>query len=139
MKQKIAMMWADALESGAYEQANGTLRKEEVIIAEGGEDAFTSSFCCLGVLCNLHAQTHPRLAATQTDSSSYLGEEDYAPKEVMKWSGLKTQAGQFKFKDQSKAYDPITNCDRTLADLNDEEELNFEEIAAVIRKNWRKL
>lgn len=138
MKQKIAMMWAEALESGEYLQTGGTLRKDETLIGNN-EAAFKTSFCCLGVLCNLHAQTHPKLAATQTDSSSYLGEEDYAPKEVMKWSGLKTQAGQFKFKDRSKDYDEETNCDRTLADLNDEEELNFNQIAAVIRKNWRKL
>lgn len=50
MKKKIAKMWADALRSGDYKQGIGRLRNEH------------NHFCCLGVLCNLHAIHHPNIA-----------------------------------------------------------------------------
>ena len=131
MKQKIAMMWIEALESGAYEQTTGALRETN---SDGG-----TGFCCLGVLCNLHAQTHPKIAAMQDHPAEYLGSDDFAPKEVMKWSGLKTNNAKFMEFNPSKEYDADDNCVKSLVDLNDEDNYDFKQIAAVIRKNWRKL
>lgn len=50
MKKEIAMRWIEALRSGKYMQGKGRLR------------SFYDEFCCLGVLCNLHAIEHPEIA-----------------------------------------------------------------------------
>ena len=47
MNPEIKAKWVAALRSGEYKQAKGQLR-------------IGNSFCCLGVLCNLHAQAHWR-------------------------------------------------------------------------------
>jgi hypothetical protein len=60
MKPEIKKMWLEALRSGQYKQGGGALRPH------GGNE-----FCCLGVLCNLHAQTHPKIAAQQKDPEVY--------------------------------------------------------------------
>ena len=70
MKQKIKALWVAALRSGDYEQGIGQLRNE-------------NKFCCLGVLCDLHAQTHPKIAAKETNPNEYLGDTGYLPHKVM--------------------------------------------------------
>lgn len=114
MKQEIMKKWVDALRSGAYVQGVGELRSE------------SNMFCCLGVLCNLHAQEHPDFAATQIDST-YAGESEVTPKIVMNWSGLKSSTG-----------DIDDTFYTTLAELNDTGK-TFAEIADIIEKNWEKL
>ena len=47
MNPRIKAEWLDALRSGEYKQANGALH--EIDPATGA-----ASFCCLGVLCDLH-------------------------------------------------------------------------------------
>lgn len=81
MKKKIKALWVAALRSGEYKQGTGQLRDE------------SNNFCCLGVLCNLHAQAHPRLAAKQLYSGSYMGNEEFLPLAVQKWAGFKDEAG----------------------------------------------
>lgn len=44
MRQDIAEKWAEALESGLYDQAKGVLHT----VKEGKD-----RFCCLGVLCRM--------------------------------------------------------------------------------------
>lgn len=99
MNQEIKEQWVEALRSGKYKQGQGQLRDDN------------NKFCCLGVLCNLHAQAHPEIAAQQEDPSSYLGGYEFPPKEVLKWAGLNSEEGEFvdeKGEGQS------------LAELNDE-------------------
>lgn len=115
MKKAIADIWVKALRSGEYKQTTGELR--------GGLN--TDSFCCLGVLCNLHAQTHPKFAAKQDDPGFYGGQSDVPPEIVMNWSGLKTELGEF-------------GSEMSLAEMNDEG-ADFNKIADTIEKNWRKL
>lgn len=113
MKKAIADMWVKALRSGEYKQTMYTLR-------EGNK------FCCLGVLCNLHAQTHPEFAAKQEDFSEYGGMEDVPPEIVLNWAGLKSDVG---------SYSPN---ELPLAHMNDNGD-SFFEIADTIEKNWRNL
>jgi hypothetical protein len=75
MKPEIAKKWIAALRSGKYMQTTGRLR-------DG------NSFCCLGVLCNLHAQEHPRFAAKQGDPHRYGGEYYNPPPAVWRWAGI---------------------------------------------------
>ena len=114
MKKVIADKWVKALRSKKYKQGEGQLRTGK------------NEFCCLGVLCNLHAQEHPKFAATQTDAGLYDDQNSFPSKLVQKWAGLKNSCGDFNSPDGS------------LVDMNDGGN-NFLEIAEVIEKNWRKL
>lgn len=83
MNPEIKARWVAALRSGEYEQASGCLR------AVGDDDANkTLGFCCLGVLCNLHAEAHPRIAAKETNADRYLRESALLPELVREWARL---------------------------------------------------
>ena len=131
MNRKIALKWARALESGLYKQTEGTLRNPE-------------GFCCLGVLCNLHAQAHPKIARREMDVDTYLGADTNLPQEVMEWAGIDGDGGDFtnengfiKVNITKDEYSGEENYDtaRNLIELNDELGFNFAEIASVIRKH----
>ena len=81
MKTDIKKIWVEALRSGKYKQGYTLLRDSK------------NNFCCLGVLCNLHAQAHPEIAAKQKDPNSYLKENGILPRAVMKWAGLPNNCG----------------------------------------------
>jgi hypothetical protein len=91
MKPEIKQMWVDALRSGKYRQGDSYLRVE-------------NSFCCLGVLCDLHA----RATGGEWNGGHYFGAWLEPPLEVVKWSGLGTSV-------------PKTHSGLYLADLNDGE------------------
>ena len=76
MKHKIKKLWVAALRSGEYKQGTGTLR------TVGNE------FCCLGVLCNLHAQANPKAAAQQSSPTRYDGSSIWPSERVLEWAGL---------------------------------------------------
>lgn len=78
MKPEIKAKWVAALRSGEYEQGKGALRTAN------------DKFCCLGVLCDIHAR-ETGVAWSDTDSIypwAYLTEDLALPKEVMAWAGL---------------------------------------------------
>lgn len=116
MKAKIKKLWVAALKSGDYKQGRHRLR-----INLGHNQ---SAFCCLGVLCNLHAQAHPKVAAAQTDPASYLGVATLLPREVMEWAGLPKVDG---------GYVRVNGCPETLTELNDTG-TSFKTIANLIDK-----
>lgn len=121
MKRSIARKWAKALESGEYQQTRGELRN-------------TVGFCCLGVLCNIHAQEHPEIAAEQTSMYEYLGEETELPFEVRDWAGMDSISGKFP----RGLIKEVPTAD-SLIDLNDDAEWNFKQVAKVIRKYYKEL
>lgn len=82
MKKDIAKLWIKALRSGKYKKGTGRLR------SISGD-----KFCCLGVLCNLHAQAHPEAAATQEYPGRYFGSSSHLPTNVKNWAGMKTIHG----------------------------------------------
>jgi hypothetical protein len=111
MNPEIKSLWVAALRSGKYKQGRGTLRNEQ------------EQFCCLGVLCNLHAQAHPEIAAKQKYSTEYLTCKCYLPDEVIKWSGVRYNGGIVSINRELKS----------LADHNDSRR-TFEEIAKAIEE-----
>ena len=76
MNPQIKSLWVAALRSGEYVQGIGQLRTDD------------NKFCCFGVLCNLHAQAHPKIASTQSDQKYYMGNEAMPVFDVKKWAGL---------------------------------------------------
>ena len=77
MKKRIRNLWVKALRSGKYRQGTAGLRAEDM-------------FCCLGVLCDLHAQA--AFVSWDYDEKTgifrYLGESIVLPAEVCDWAGL---------------------------------------------------
>lgn len=108
MKPAIAKAWREALRSGKYKQATGALRRNT---NTGG-----SSFCCLGVLCNMHAEAHPKIAATQTNPGRYLDQGGYLPFQVQRWAGIKSSGAWFGESSLARANDRGASFE-TIADL----------------------
>lgn len=75
MNPRIKALWIAALRSGKYRQTKGELRTGD-------------RFCCLGVLCNLHALEHPAIAAKETSPRKYLGRSGVLPDLVADWAGV---------------------------------------------------
>ena len=120
MKKKIAEKWVKALRSGDYKQGKYRLRDEQ------------NNFCCLGVLCNLHAQEHPYLAKLEKYPSSYLAETAELPVLVQEWVGMYDSLGCFS--------DPVPGYEDaySLAELNDSG-MEFKKLAKYIEKNYKFL
>lgn len=118
MKKAVADIWVKALRSGEYKQGTKRLR--------GVRGDTREQFCCLGVLCNLHAQAHPEYAKKQKYKGTYGNGTELPPKVVLEWAGLGSEIGY------------IDELDESLAELNDTG-ASFSEIADIIQKNWRKL
>ena len=76
MKPQIKKLWVAALRSGDYIQTDNQLRTHD------------NKFCCFGVLCNLHAIAHPKIAKKQTDNQSYMGAVGLPGRSVLAWAGL---------------------------------------------------
>lgn len=132
MNEQVKKDWMWWLRSGQYDQIAGTMCAE----TKGGDN----SFCCLGVLSNIHAETYgrdcwdgPNITKNGTfrrtvksaDGSrvrrsitplEYRGHQDGLPPAVMRWSG-------------------VSNSDQeTLAKMNDFGK-TFGQIADYIEKN----
>jgi hypothetical protein len=105
--------WLKALESGRYSQAEAQLRYLS------GKNA---SYCCLGVLCNLHKDKENKWDS-ETFVTHLYGVPDaefyeMPPADILKKVNL-----------------PQSLAD-TLAEMNDNGK-TFKEIAAFLRKKWR--
>jgi hypothetical protein len=72
MNQQIKQKWLEALRSGKYQQAKDTLRNE-------------SRFCCLGVLCDIHAQ---ETGNSWSEDNRYLLNFEALPEDVVRWAEL---------------------------------------------------
>lgn len=75
MKGDIALIWADALESGDYKQGVGQLKHGD-------------SFCCLGVLCDLYSST--------CWGDLIKDEVEFLPKLIQKWAGMQSRSGYIR-------------------------------------------
>lgn len=72
MDPEVKAKWVAALRSGEYAQGIGQLH-------QGG------SFCCLGVLCDLHAK---EAGLSWQEDGRYLGGHIVTPREVDEWAAL---------------------------------------------------
>lgn len=112
MNPEIKQKWVDALRSGQYKQGRFNLRLTK------------NSFCCLGVLCELHRKEHKkRWGVNKNKEYTYYANNGTLPEEVLAWVGL-------------EPYDDVVHIrkiNKPLTRLNDEGS-TFEEIADVIEK-----
>lgn len=83
LNKRVKKLWVDALRSGDYKQGKYVLRD------------IGNSFCCLGVLCNIHAMEHPEIAARESlrpieicGIYKYINSTTYPPLEVSEWASL---------------------------------------------------
>ncbi len=125
MKKSIAMAWAKLLESGEIKQAKGQLRNNR------------NAMCCLGALCNMHAEANPKFAVKQKMKTYYDGNKEILPESVQRWAGFHVDNcnGSLENKKDFQTSKGSFGC---LAAANDKG-VEFPEIAALIRKHYRKL
>jgi hypothetical protein len=122
MNPEIKARWVDALKSGNYTQGQGRLHAKD---ANGN-----SSFCCLGVLCDLANKDNIALEIEAYETSDgvsilYDDDESWLPNSVTEWSGVDHQ-GTFNEGLDNQEFS-------TLAYLNDNG-ATFEHIATVIEE-----
>ena len=121
MKSDIKELWVKALTDGSYEQGTNALKVD-------------NQFCCLGVLCDLHAKATGNDWKVIDGNYFYLDNEELLPEKVMEWAGLNSQCPQVETEDQDlETDDAWYKSIETLADLNDSGS-SFEEIAQLIKE-----
>jgi hypothetical protein len=116
MRKDIAMEWADMLESGIIKQGKNSLENK-------------GKYCCLGALCRI-LEKRVNIDVDDIDSSNvcFNGEYAYLPKEVINYTGMKSDDGEFTVNDSTYR----------LSSLNDGGK-SFKEIAQIIRENYKQL
>ena len=125
MDPEIKKQWVEALRSGKYYQGRSALRQVDT------EDPNNvSTYCCLGVLCDLALKADaPGVKDWTYDVSGECGIKcvsgyysTYLPDEVQKWAGLEVE-------------NPMVEkpTGRNLAEMNDRGD-NFFQIAKVIEE-----
>lgn len=117
MDPKVKTKWLRALRSGKYKQGRSALRTPK------------DGFCCLGVLCDLHAKaTGGKWEKDELGRYRYLGEAELPPQAVAEWAG-------FPGKDVVPGLDPNPTVDgKQLAERNDDGRQRFTTIARLIEK-----
>jgi hypothetical protein len=84
MRERVKKKWLEALRSGKYKKA-----KYALVNGDG--------YCCLGVLCDLHAKETGR--DRPKPDQPYMGQTTYLPADVVEWAGLPTYAPTVRWKD----------------------------------------
>lgn len=77
MNERVKKLWIEALTSGEYEQGKGVLRDGD-------------TFCCLGVLCDLHRKEvgGEWELLFETSRFYYHQTDSILPETVAAWAGL---------------------------------------------------
>lgn len=117
MNADVKEKWVAALRSGEYKQGTQALRRGD-------------KYCCLGVLCDLHAQ-ELMVEWTEEDSGTYryLGNGMVPPVEVIEWAGLGDELPSVYIPDPDG--DELVD-EYDLASVNDESGYTFRQIADLI-------
>jgi hypothetical protein len=116
MNERIKEQWISALTSGEFTQNKRALKRD-------------GAFCCLGVLCELHAR---ETGNRWENSDRYLGEYAYLPQEVIKWAELKDKFGSF---DSETELWPRGIDENNLSIINDDGD-SFATIAEIIKEKF---
>lgn len=106
MNKTIKKLWLKALRSGKYKQGEQSLRTKY------------NEFCCLGVLCDLHAKKFKH----RWIGLQYLSNNSFLPRVVIKWAGLENKNPKIKSKEAEN-----------LSNANDNG-TSFKRIANIIEK-----
>lgn len=90
MNAEIKQKWVNALRSKEYKQGNGVLRRPAT------ETEHRDTFCCLGVLCDIHAKETSgswQSGKNRFDDQehTYFGHKLHMPKEVAVWAGIEPE------------------------------------------------
>ncbi len=118
--------WYDELISGRHKQTLNALQDED-------------GKCCLGVACYLAVQEgvigEPTINEASYDTVSYDGEDSTLPPSVMEWLGFDSADPKIEEEFKSKqreggSYFP------TFSELNDIEKMSFEQIAAILKRDF---
>lgn len=115
MDQDIKRRWVEALRSGEYKQGQGALKCE-------------GQFCCLGVLCDLHAKETSTGWVDYIDNvynSEYFDQESVLPDQVMEWAGIHESDPVITTGEYS------SSC---ITHYNDEERYDFTQLADLIEQ-----
>ena len=105
MNKSVKLKWKKALISGEYKQGKEVLKQLD------------NSFCCLGVLCDIHSKETDTSWDENAYGATYRNESIELPPEVVEWAGI-------DFDIQEK-----------LIDMNDIQDKSFIDIAYYIDKN----
>jgi len=111
VNKEIKARWVAALRSGVYAQTTGALHNEK-------------GYCCLGVLCDIHAHETNTPWVPDAFSFVYADELNVLPTIVRRWAGLLRE-------------DPIVTeaeGSEALSNMNDIHRKSFAEIADAIEK-----
>jgi hypothetical protein len=126
MIEERALLLAEALESGRYEQGDGWLERH---------DGEVSRFCCLGVACRVAQANGVELiegmSGVDGEGVSFDGHDTELPDKVQDWFGFQTHSGAFLGME--------IDGHGSLIGLNDSGDYDFPAIARVIRNNWEVL
>jgi hypothetical protein len=155
MNQEIAQKWAETLKSGAYQQGRGALRRQK-----------EEQYCCLGVLCDMHAKAVGGEWTECKDDDAHLyhtagstiGSINFLPGAVREWAGLLSSNPRVKSQELCKKYGwGESTFSIPLSSLNDGDtlvhpslsdavtagkmkvQMDFDQIADVILNNWEYL
>lgn len=122
MNKRVKKLWIEALLSGKYTQGRNALRKRN----KEGEDRF----CCLGVLCDLHAKATDGKWSMSRDGNygSYRRSSGYLPKAVRVWAGIDSVNG--------KIYNKNGTIKTTLANINDALGSSFQKVRTAIEEHF---
>lgn len=120
MNPKVKQKWLEALRSGEYKQTKENLR-------DG------NGFCCLGVLCDLHAKERGTNWVRLIDFYELYGEMQLLPLSVQEWAGLDNDMGgmvDFEYEKDGVVYVKS----ESLPEINDTWKKDFNEIADLIEE-----
>jgi hypothetical protein len=117
VNKDIKERWLIALRSGEYHQGKEWLKND-------------GNFCCLGVLCDLHAkETGTYWEALSDNVGSYMESSETLPAKVQEWAGLPHTCGASL---DFQADEGLT-LTRDITELNDSGH-TFKEIADLIEE-----
>lgn len=141
MIKRIRNKWVADLRSGNYKQGCGALKDGD-------------KYCCLGVLCDIHAKETGNEwegSDDECESDLYMGNHGVPPTPVRKWSGIYVYMTSATYDEVMSSeevdesikqkfqvnWDNIDSIDThdgkvSLANMNDELGLDFKEIAQMI-------
>lgn len=92
MKAEIAELWAQALESGKYQQTTGKLHRK---IAE--VEGVQPGLCCLGVLCELAVEAGVPVDRSENEYEVvYDKVQSVLPSSVQRWAGMHSSNGEYR-------------------------------------------
>ena len=111
MKKEIKARWVAALRSGVYAQTKEKLRSGD-------------GYCCLGVLCDLHANETNTPWTPDGFSFMYKWANLVLPSDVRKWAGLTLNDPTVK----------VNGKQESLSNMNDTHQKSFDDIADAIEK-----